>query len=107
MMINVMTHRALTHIAAKLYQPNMVENQCASNDIMVSNDQMGVVNPKITRNPAESLNDFLYDVRPPAKSSLYEYLASIQAQILYARMKSTCRTRKPGALRNHSLLATS
>ncbi|MNV46262.1 hypothetical protein D3C71_1380860 [compost metagenome] len=49
----------LTHIAAKLYQPNIVENQCASKDMIVSKDQIGVVKPKITKKIADNLNDFL------------------------------------------------
>ena len=40
-----MIDKLLTHMAAKLYQPNIVENQCASKDIMVSNAKIGVVNP--------------------------------------------------------------
>src|SRR5690606_5458967 len=53
--IKVITQSPLTNIAAKLYQPNMVENQWASNDMMVSNIQIGEVKPKITRNMADSL----------------------------------------------------
>src|SRR5690606_27257470 len=57
--IKVIAHKPLTHIAAKLYQPNIVENQCASKDITVSKDHIGVVKPNITRNIAENLKLFL------------------------------------------------
>src|SRR5690606_6206658 len=68
--ITVIAQRPLTHIAAKLYQPNMVENQCASKDITVSKDQIGVVKPKITKKIADNLKLFLYEFKPPSKSSL-------------------------------------
>ena len=40
-------------MAAKLYQPNIVENQWASSDMMVSKAQIGVVNPKIIKKIAK------------------------------------------------------
>ncbi|MCY1542302.1 hypothetical protein D9M68_780450 [compost metagenome] len=45
MITTAITARLLTHIAAKLYHPNIVENQCASNDMIVSKAKTGVVNP--------------------------------------------------------------
>ena len=54
-MIMAIAAKLLTHMAAKLYQPNMVENQCASKDMITSKDQIGVVNPKITKKIAEFL----------------------------------------------------
>src|SRR5690606_17830094 len=91
--------RPLTHKAAKLYQPNIVENQCASNDIIVSKIQRGEVNPKITKNMVEYLKLLLYELIPPSKSSLYENFASITAKKLYAPIRITSRSKKPGAFK--------
>jgi hypothetical protein len=48
-MVKAIIAKPATCIAAKLYQPNMVENQCASKDMMVPNAKMGKVKPNITR----------------------------------------------------------
>jgi hypothetical protein len=44
--VNAMIAKPLTCMAAKLYQPNMVENQCASNDMITPKANIGKVKAK-------------------------------------------------------------
>src|SRR6185312_10097194 len=100
MMNKVITAMPLTHKPARLYQPNMVENQRASNDIIVSKAKTGMVKPNNTRKMAETVILFLYSFTPPISSSWLEYLYNNQPNMLYKPSMPTMRIRKKGIFRN-------
>src|SRR5690606_10547320 len=105
MIVKVIAHSPLTQSPAKLYHPNIVENQCASKDIMVSKIQIGELKPKITMKIAEYLKLLLYEFNPPSRSSLYENLDSAIAKKLYTPIKITSRIKNPGAFKYTALCA--
>src|SRR5579872_3369667 len=103
MITKVITAMPLTHKPAKLYQPNMVENQRASSDIIVSKAKTGMVNPNNTRKIAETVMLFLYNFMPPTSSSWLEYLYNNQPNMLYKPSRPTMRIKKKGIFKKPDL----
>src|SRR5260221_2918672 len=87
-MINVITDKPVTHQLAKIYQPNIVLNQCVSILITQSQAETEDDTAKIIRKMAESLRAaYQCSVEPSISSASISFLIHVKNK--YQRPKNT------------------